>query len=48
MQLHTLIMPETLPYVLSEEEVQDIDTETDLEIAEAKYRVFLKKRNFEG
>lgn len=40
MKFHTLIMPQTMPYILSEEEVQDIDTETDWEIAELKYKVF--------
>jgi len=36
---HSLILPNTLPYIISEEEVQDIDTESDWLIAEAKYRV---------
>ena len=43
MKLKTLIMPQTVPYILSEEEVQDIDTQTDWDIAEAKYGVFAKK-----
>ena len=36
---HSLILPRTQPYVLPEEEVQDIDTMSDWEIAEAKYAV---------
>lgn len=36
---HSLILPRTRPYILSEEEVQDIDTFSDWEIAEAKYKV---------
>ena len=36
---HSLILPVTKPYLLPEEEVQDIDTMSDWEIAEAKYRV---------
>lgn len=34
---HTLIMPETVPYLLPETEVQDIDTESDWTLAEIKY-----------
>lgn len=36
---HSLILPKTKPYVLPEEEVQDIDTMSDWAIAEAKYTV---------
>ena len=36
---HSLILPVTKPYILPEEEVQDIDTMSDWEIAEAKYKV---------
>lgn len=35
---HSLVLPKTRPYVMPEEEVQDIDTYSDWEIAEAKYR----------
>jgi N-acylneuraminate cytidylyltransferase len=35
----SLILPKTKPYILPEEEVQDIDTFSDWEIAEAKYKV---------
>lgn len=38
MKRHTLILPQTLPFIVSEEEVQDIDTISDWHIAEAKYR----------
>lgn len=36
---HSLILPHTRPYVMPEEEVQDIDTMSDWVIAEMKYRV---------
>lgn len=35
----SLILPKTIPYILPEEEVQDIDTLADWKIAEAKYKV---------
>ena len=38
LKYHSLILPVTLPYILPEEEVQDIDTISDWEIAEAKYK----------
>ena len=34
---HTLIMPRTIPFLMSENEVQDIDTEEDWKLAELKY-----------
>lgn len=40
---NSLILPETKPYVLQEEEVQDIDSMSDWIIAEAKYRALHKK-----
>lgn len=39
---HSLILTVTKPYILPEEEVQDIDTMSDWEIAEAKYKVLHK------
>lgn len=39
---HTLITHNTIPYLMPEEEVQDIDTMSDWEIAEAKYKVLHK------
>jgi N-acylneuraminate cytidylyltransferase len=39
---HSLILPKTRPYILPEEEVQDIDTMSDWEIAEAKFKVLHK------
>ena len=36
---HALVMPNTVPYIVPEEEVQDIDNESDWLIAEAKYKV---------
>ena len=41
---HSLILPRTKPYILPEEEVQDIDTMSDWEIAEAKYAVLHKEK----
>ena len=38
LKVHSLILPKTKPYILPEEEVQDIDTLSDWEIAEAKYK----------
>ena len=35
----TLVMERTLPFILPELEVQDIDTEEDWKIAELKYRL---------
>ena len=35
---HSLIVPNTVPFTVSEEEVQDIDTESDWNIAEIKYK----------
>lgn len=39
---HSLVLPVTKPYILPDEEVQDIDTISDWEIAEAKYTVLHK------
>lgn len=41
-QYQSLILPVTLPYIMPEEEVQDIDTMSDWDIAEAKYKVLHK------
>lgn len=41
---HSLILPMTKPYILPEEEVQDIDTMSDWEIAEVKYKTISKKK----
>ena len=40
-------MGNLLPYVVSEMEVQDIDNQTDWEIAEMKYRVMKEKEEKE-
>ena len=42
LQYQSLILPITIPYIMPEEEVQDIDTMTDWEIAETKYKVLHK------
>ena len=41
---HSLIQPNTIPFIMPEEEVQDIDTLSDWKIAEAKYAVLYGKR----
>ncbi len=40
-----LIMEKTVPLVLSETEIQDIDTEEDWELAELKYRLLKENEN---
>ena len=42
----SLITPNTIPYIMPEERVQDIDTMSDWEIAEAKYRVLMEKKGY--
>lgn len=44
---HRLLVGNLLPYVVSEMEVQDIDNQTDWEIAEMKYRVMKEKEEKE-
>ena len=39
-----LMLGNILPYVVSEMEVQDIDNQTDWEIAEIKYRLMMEKK----
>ena len=39
MKNHSLILPRTKPYIIPEEEVQDIDIMSDWIIAEAKFSV---------
>lgn len=39
MKHHTLVMPKTMPVVVPEEQVQDIDTFSDWHLAEIKYKV---------
>ena len=45
LKYHSLIVPNTIPYVMKEEEVQDIDTLSDWKIAEAKYRILLRSNS---
>ena len=40
-----MILPKTKPYELPDEEVQDIDTMSDWEIAEAKYMALHREKN---
>ena len=44
LRCRTLITPDTVPFVLNPEEVQDIDTLSDWVIAEEKYRVWSRKK----
>lgn len=39
-----LLMPRTRPLIFSEEEVQDIDNESDWNLAEVKYRVMIQNK----
>lgn len=41
---HTMVMQNMVPYVMSELDVQDIDTEEDWQIAEMKYRLRMQDR----
>ena len=45
MEKHSMILPVTKPYIIPEEEAQDIDTVSDWEIAESKYSVLKKSYN---
>lgn len=40
---HSMVLPKSRPYIIPEEEVQDIDTLSDWEIAEAKFKAALNK-----
>ncbi len=42
-QYHALVMPKTIPYIMPEEQVQDIDNTSDWKIAELKYQAFMDK-----
>lgn len=45
LERRSLVLPRTKPYIVPEEEAQDIDTLSDWAIAEAKYAVLQKERN---
>lgn len=45
---HKLMVGNILPYIVSELEVQDIDNETDWEIAELKYQYMWRSENTEN
>lgn len=44
-QYHSLVLPKTKPYIIPDREVQDIDTMSDWNIAEAKYSALHKEKN---
>lgn len=44
LQGRTLILPKTVPMIMPEEEVQDIDTPSDWELAKAKYQTFIAQK----
>lgn len=41
---HALVMPHTVPFIMPEEEVQDIDNFSDWNLAELKYKMFLENK----
>lgn len=43
LRYHTMVTPDTVPMLVSEEEVQDIDSPSDWKIAEMKYRLMTQK-----
>lgn len=43
LKYHTLVTPDTVPILVPEKEVQDIDSLSDWEIAEMKYRLMIQK-----
>ncbi len=43
-----MVMEKTVPMVMPESEVQDIDTEEDWKVAEAKYRAVKKEKAYEA
>lgn len=43
LRYHTMVVPGTVPFVVPDEEVQDIDSPSDWEIAQAKFAVFLNR-----
>lgn len=40
---HELVMPKTIPYIMPEEQVQDIDSISDWKLAELKFQAFNEK-----
>lgn len=47
-EVQGIVVDNIIPYVLNEQEVQDIDNETDWEIAEMKYRLMTEKEKHES
>lgn len=43
---HALVMPKTIPFIIPEEQVQDIDNVSDWKLAELKYQIFIRESNF--
>ena len=44
MEHHSLLLPKTIPFIIPDEEVQDIDTPSDWLIAEAKFNVLHREQ----
>lgn len=44
LKYRTMVTPDTVPFEMSEEEVQDIDNLPDWEMAELKYKMLMQKR----
>lgn len=47
-EMQGIVVSDIIPYVLSEQEVQDIDNETDWEIAQIKYEYMIRKNKEAG
>lgn len=43
LKYNSMVMPDTVPMIMPEEEVQDIDSWSDWKLAEIKYRLFSQK-----
>lgn len=46
LKYHTLVLPNTIPFIVPEEEVQDIDNPSDWCLAEIKYQRFMQKEMY--
>lgn len=44
LKYHAMVTPDTVPFEMPEEEVQDIDNLSDWKMAELKYKLLIEKR----